>query len=103
MTSMIATPEVRKSSSNRVALAAALLFGAVTLPASQAGAVSNAVKAACMGDYFSYCSAYAPDTPQLRRCMSAAGPKLSGRCINALIAAGEVSKAEVNRRAASLR
>ncbi len=101
MTPMITTSTLRKSTTIRNALTAAFLFGALTFPISQAAAVSPAVKMACLSDYLSYCSSHAPDTPQLRRCMSTAGPKLSTRCVNALIAAGEVSKAEVNRRKAA--
>jgi hypothetical protein len=58
---------------------------------------------ACMSDYFSYCSSYSVGSPQLRQCMRAAGPKLSKGCVSALVAAGEVSQAEVSRRQASLR
>lgn len=103
MTPNITTLAPTKSTSYRGPLAAIVLVATAAFPLSQASAVSGAVKVACMADYFSYCSAHQVDTPQLRRCMSAAGPKLSTRCINALIAAGEVSKAEVQRRAASLR
>ena len=39
--------------------------------------------------------------PGVRRCMRANGLKLSLGCVNALIAAGEVSKAQVARRAAA--
>ena len=39
--------------------------------------------------------------PGVRRCMRANGLKLSLGCANALIAAGEVSKAQVARRAAA--
>jgi hypothetical protein len=63
--------------------------------------VSLAVKRACMSDYFSYCSQHAVGSAALRRCMRNAGPRLSKRCVNALISAGEVSKREVSRRAAS--
>jgi len=103
MTTLAKTLTIRQSKSARAGLAAALIVGAATFSATEAGAVSGAVKAACLGDYLSYCSSHAVDTPQLRRCMSAAGPKLSRGCISALIKAGEVSKTEVARRAASLR
>ena len=86
-----------KSSSFAVAaVAAAALIG----QASPAGAVSLAVKRACMGDYFSYCSSHAVGSPGLRQCMRNAGPRLSKGCVNALVAAGEVSKSEVSRRSA---
>lgn len=64
----------------------------------QAGAVSLSVQRACMGDYLAHCSQHAVGSAAVRGCMSKAGPKLSGRCVNALMAAGEVSKTEVSRR-----
>lgn len=71
--------------------------------AQEAAAASARVRIACASDYFAYCREHAPNSPGVRRCMRAAGPKLSKRCINALIGAGEVSEAEVSRRAAQLR
>ncbi|MGD9669563.1 MAG: hypothetical protein AB7U75_10970 [Hyphomicrobiaceae bacterium] len=87
--------------SSSLALAAAVAMVALVGQSGTASAVSLAVKSACMGDYFSYCSQHAVDSPELRRCMSNAGPRLSKRCVSALISAGEVSQAEVSRRAAS--
>ncbi len=80
-------------------LAAAFLLG--VLPISQAAAISPQVRHACSGDYLSNCSSFAPESAQTRQCMRAVGYRLSKGCIQALIAAGEVSKAEVARRAAS--
>jgi hypothetical protein len=71
--------------------------------ATGANAVSLRVKLACSSDYRALCSQYASDNPELRQCMRAAGDKLSTRCLNALIADGEVSEGEVARRAALLR
>lgn len=51
----------------------------------------------CASDYYAYCSQHSPGSPEVRKCMRAAGPKLSKGCIDALIADGEVSKAEVDR------
>jgi hypothetical protein len=51
-----------------------------------------------MSDYFSYCSQHEVGSQALRQCMRQAGPKLSKRCIGALVAAGEVSQVEVDRR-----
>lgn len=68
--------------------------------ATQASAVSLRVKFACAHDYRALCSQYASDSPEVRQCMRAAGEKLSERCLNALIAEGEVSQEEVSRRAA---
>jgi hypothetical protein len=86
----------------RGVLAAAFLMG-VTLPISQAAAVSAQVRHACAGDYFNNCSSFAPESAQTRRCMRAVGYRLSKGCVRALVAAGEVSKAEVARRSASRR
>lgn len=57
---------------------------------SQASAVSHAVKMACAGDYFAHCSMHAVGSPGVRKCMRAVGPRLSTRCIDALVASGEV-------------
>jgi hypothetical protein len=76
-------------------------LGSFILLAGNAGAVDGRVSSACASDYLSYCSQHDPDGPGTRRCMRANGLKLSQACVNALVAAGEVSKREVARRAAS--
>jgi hypothetical protein len=58
------------------------------------------VQTACASDYMAYCSQHDPDGPAVRRCMRANGLKLSKGCVHPLIAAGEVTKTEVARRAA---
>ena len=78
----------------------ALALSAAVLCTTAASAVSMRVQTACASDYMAYCSRHDPDGPGVRRCMRANGLKLSQGCVNALIAAGEVSKAEVARRAA---
>jgi hypothetical protein len=89
------------SAAARPATKAALSFAALALLASQAGAVSAKVEMACASDYLAYCSQHPTEGPGVRQCMRANGFKLSKGCIDALVAAGEVSKAEVDRRAAS--
>ena len=79
----------------RTTVKAALAIGALLLGVAEAGAASARVTAACAGDYFAYCSQHDPDGPGVRQCMRANGLKLSKGCVNALIAAGEVSKDEV--------
>src|SRR5690606_29146577 len=79
------------------ALFTSLILAATTLMASNAFAVSLRVKLACASDYYAHCSAYSPDSPQVRSCMRAVGRNLSRTCISALVAAGEVSAAEVTR------
>ncbi len=74
-----------------------LLLSCVVLGASSvaAQAIGFRTQMNCASDYYAYCSQHAPGSPGVRKCMRAAGPKLSKACINALIADGEVSKAEV--------
>jgi hypothetical protein len=98
---MFAFPHGSKSRACRHALIAAAAVAAPALWAGPAGAVNPQVRNACAGDYLSHCSAYQPDSPQTRKCMRAVGYKLSKGCIAALVAAGEVSKAD--RRQASNR
>ena len=86
---------------HRGVLAGALVLGAALLPSSQANAVSASVRFACAGDYFAHCSSFSPNSAETRTCMRAVGYKLSKGCISALVAAGEVSKTEVERRSAA--
>jgi hypothetical protein len=90
-----------KNPSSLRLLSAAIAFGAVAISSSQASATSLSVQLACATDYYAYCSKHDPDGPGVRGCMRAAGPKLSNRCVNALIGAGEVTKAEVDAKTAA--
>ncbi len=89
-----------KTPSSLRILAAAISLGSIAAHSSQASAVSLSVQLACATDYYAYCSKHDPDGPGVRTCMRANGMKLSMRCVNALVAAGEISKAEVERRSA---
>ena len=95
-------PRILAMPTSSLLLGATLCAAAAVALSTPATAVSLSVQRACMSDYMSYCSKHAVGSPSLRRCMSSAGPKLSGRCVNALVAAGEVSRTEVSRRAASV-
>ena len=86
----------------RHGLIASVAAVATVLSVAEASAVSARVKVACSSDYFAYCSMHKVGTPGVRQCMRAAGPKLSKRCLNALVNEGEVSQDEVARRAANL-
>lgn len=81
----------------RLALAGLAVAGAAALLPGAAGAVSPAVRKACANDYFAHCSMHAPDTPGVRKCMRAVGPRLSKTCIGALAAAGEITAADRRR------
>lgn len=71
---------------------------AVVLSASQASAVGFLTRMSCASDYYAYCGQFEVGSKDLRVCMRRAGPKLSKPCLNALIADGEVSKAEVEKK-----
>jgi hypothetical protein len=87
----------------RLLAGAWLCLAALLVPITSASAVDGRVRSACTGDYLAYCSQHDPDGKGVRRCMRSNGPKLSSTCLNALVAAGEVSKKEVRRRSASAR
>lgn len=87
---------VRKRCTVRWAvLSVSALAALVSLPAVEAQALSTRVKLACAKDYFAHCKQHAPGSPGVRKCMRAVGDALSPRCVNALMAAGEVSEKEV--------
>jgi hypothetical protein len=82
---------------NQLLLASIIL----TLPVGAARAqhtYSKAVQKACANDYHSHCGQYGIETDALRICMDKAGQALSKTCVDALVDAGEVSRAEVERR-----
>jgi hypothetical protein len=66
--------------------------------AAAESAYSKAVQQACAKDYHAYCGDYGLETAALRSCMDRAGHSLSKSCVQALVASGEVSQAEVDRR-----
>jgi hypothetical protein len=87
--------------SARAALVAVAAITALAAGNTDAHAVSVRVKMACSGDYFSYCSQHSPTSPAVRQCMRTNGSKLSKPCVNALVAAGDVSASEVASRTAA--
>ena len=56
------------------------------------------VQQACGNDYRAHCGEYGIETSALRLCMRKVGQQLSNACVNALVADGQVSRAEVERR-----
>lgn len=78
-------------------LAVAIVLGG-GLAREAAANVSPKVRKACTGDYKRLCPAYKVGSPQLRACMEAKAFELSSRCIDALVDAGEVGRAQVRRR-----
>jgi hypothetical protein len=85
----------------RATLAAALALTVLATSANTASALSLGVKMACASDYYAHCSQHAVGSPGVRQCMRDVGTGLSKSCINALIAAGEVSKSVVEKQVAA--
>jgi hypothetical protein len=77
---------------------ATCLFALSVSGASAQHTYSKAVQKACANDYKRHCGQYGIETQALRLCMDKAGQRLTNTCVNALIASGEVSKQEVERR-----
>jgi hypothetical protein len=66
--------------------------------AAEQSRYSKALQQACAADYKKYCGEYGIETAALRTCMDKNGHSLTKTCVRALIDAGEVSQAEVDRR-----
>lgn len=64
---------------------------------AQAGNISKDMEKYCVNDYKRFCGEYGLQTSALNLCMKRAGPSLSPACVKALVRAGKVSQAEVNR------
>jgi hypothetical protein len=76
-------------------------LSALTFSAADAGEVPKAVKRACRGDYFAYCSMHRVGSPELRQCMRDNGKRLSRGCVDALVAAGLAPKSKKTKVAAT--
>ncbi len=66
--------------------------------AAEADSYSKAVQQSCASDYKKYCGEYGLESTALRGCMDRNGNSLSKTCVQALVASGQVSQAEVDRR-----
>jgi hypothetical protein len=62
-----------------------------------AGAVTERQKRDCKADYNRYCKKYELGTEGLRACMSRSIKRVSNRCISALVAGGDMTKAQADR------
>jgi hypothetical protein len=65
---------------------------------AQSAPVSKHVQNHCVQDYKKYCHQWGLETKGLTNCMHKHGDNLNPSCVAALVQAGEVSQAEVNRR-----
>lgn len=64
---------------------------------SQAGTITKSMQNNCVNDYKKFCGDYGLQTSALNLCMKKAGPSLSPACVRALVQAGKISQAEVDR------
>ena len=80
--------------------AAATIFFVLALPSAalaQAGTITKGMQNNCANDYKKFCGDYGLQTAALNLCMKKAGPSLSPACVQALVQAGKVSQAEVDK------
>jgi hypothetical protein len=68
-----------------------------TLAFAQAGTITAGMQNNCANDYKKFCGDYGLQTAALNLCMKKAGPSLSPACVKALVAAGKVSQADVDK------
>jgi len=64
---------------------------------AQAGTITKGMQNNCANDYKKFCGDYGLQTAALNLCMKKAGPSLSPACVQALVQAGKVSQAEVDK------
>src|SRR6476660_5678191 len=64
---------------------------------AQAGTITKDMQTYCVNDYKKFCGAYGLESAALNLCMRKAGPGLSPACVQALVKAGKVSQAEVDK------
>jgi len=85
----------------RLTTAYAMLAGLVCLAPSlafaQAGTITKGMQNNCANDYKKFCGDYGLQTAALNLCMKKAGPSLSPACVQALVQAGKVSQADVDK------
>jgi len=82
-------------------IALAVMAGLALMSSSaawaQAGAVSKDMQTYCVNDYKKFCGDWGLNSSGLNLCMRKAGPSLSPACVQALVKAGKVSQAEVDK------
>jgi len=80
-----------------LALLAGLACAAPSAAWAQAGTVSKDMQTYCVNDYKKFCGDWGLNSNGLNLCMRKAGPSLSPACVQALVKAGKVSQAEVDK------
>jgi hypothetical protein len=64
---------------------------------AQAGTITKDMQNNCANDYKKFCGDYGLQSAALNLCMRKAGPSLSPACVHALVQAGKISQAEVDK------
>lgn len=64
---------------------------------AQAGTITKSMQNNCANDYKKFCGDYGLESAALNLCMKKAGPSLSPACVQALVQAGKVSQADVDK------
>ena len=64
---------------------------------AQAGTITKGMQTYCANDYKKFCGDYGLQSNALNLCMRKAGPGLSPACVQALVQAGKISQAEVDK------
>ena len=64
---------------------------------AQAGTITKGMQNNCVNDYKKFCGDYGLQTSALNLCMKKAGPSLSPACVQALVQAGKVTQADVDK------
>ena len=75
----------------------AISASALILLPAVAATVTEREKQDCRADYQRYCKVYALGSEALRACMSRSVKKLSHVCVDALVDAGEMTRAQANK------
>ena len=84
----------------RLPIAFVVILGVCAAPSlafAQAGTITKGMQDNCANDYRKFCGDYGLQTSALTLCMRKAGPSLSPACVQALVQAGKVSQADVDR------
>ncbi len=89
-----------KRQRSRLPTAFVVILGVSAAPSAafaQAGTITPAMQNNCANDYRKFCGDYGLQSNALNLCMKKVGPSLSPACVQALVQAGKVSQAEVDR------
>ena len=64
---------------------------------AQAGTITKDMQNNCVNDYKKFCGDYGLQSAALNLCMHKAGPGLSPACVGALVRAGKITQAQVDK------